>query len=347
MIGALLERTAAPLDVARRATLRLLLRSRAAGAVLSRRDRRLAFIVSVHAVVAFALAVYLPLLLLVLGPVLLGVAHVAADVRHLVLRRELPRWWKAAVAVGCALLIALRVVDVRGASIVRLEMATVAVWLVVAVVSGADVAGSRARALVGLVVVGALGAVAVRWPHATWFAFVHVHNLVALAIWLVLFRKKLSAIAIPAGIITLGAVLLLSGAMVPVTWQVGNRELFGVHLLNTVDWIAPMVSTRLGIALVTSFAFLQSVHYLVWLVAIPQDDVRGEGTPTFRMSARAWMRDFGSWGMLAIALAAGAVLAGALVDVLRTRALYLSLAMFHGYMELALLAYFLARGRAR
>jgi hypothetical protein len=41
-----------------------------------------------------------------------------------------------------------------------------------------------------------------------------------------------------------------------------------------------------------------------------------------------------------------AVLAASFTGVLRTRQVYLSLAMFHGYMELALLAYFFVRGSA-
>jgi hypothetical protein len=349
VIASWLERSVAPLDLARRATLGLVLRHRALGDLLSRRDRRLALVLIAHASIAFVLAVYAPLLLLVLGPVALGVVHVAADVRHLVLRRRLPAWWKGAVAAACVFLVALRVVDVDGTRIALLETTVVLAWLALAVLSGSAIARSRGRVVAGLLVVAALAVVAIGWPHATRLAFVHVHNVVALVAWLVVFRRSPSrgAIVLPLCLIAIGAALLLVGAMVPVTWHAGNRELFGMHLLQAVDWIAPVQSTDAGIALVTCFAFLQSVHYLVWLVVIPQDDVRGEGTLTFRMSARALVRDFGTWGLLAVIVATITVLGAAFVDVLRTRAVYLSLAMFHGYMELALLAFFWARGRAR
>jgi hypothetical protein len=48
--------------------------------------------------------------------------------------------------------------------------------------------------------------------------------------------------------------------------------------------------------------------------------------------------------VLAVLLAALAVLLGAWFDVHRARTLYLSLATFHGYLELALLAFFWVRG---
>src|SRR6185369_16272338 len=39
---------------------------------------------------------------------LFGVAHVASDVRYLVLRRALPRWWVTALVAGCLALFVLR-----------------------------------------------------------------------------------------------------------------------------------------------------------------------------------------------------------------------------------------------
>jgi hypothetical protein len=55
------------------------------------------------------------------------------------------------------------------------------------------------------------------------------------------------------------------------------------------------------------------------------------------------LQDFGARWLAVVALAAFAVVGLALADTVRTRHVYLSLAMFHGYLELALLAYFWAR----
>jgi hypothetical protein len=63
------------------------------------------------------------------------------------------------------------------------------------------------------------------------------------------------------------------------------------------------------------------------------------------MSARSLFSDLGVAGVAATAIAALAVIGGAYFEVHRARSLYLSLAMFHGYLELALLAFFfVARG---
>jgi len=59
---------------------------------------------------------------------------------------------------------------------------------------------------------------------------------------------------------------------------------------------------------------------------------------------RDLIRDFGRSWLTLVVLAAVAVVALAFSDAVRTRHLYLSLALFHGYLELALFGYFWARG---
>jgi hypothetical protein len=106
------------------------------------------------------------------------------------------------------------------------------------------------------------------------------------------------------------------------------------------DWIAPFARPELALGVAGAYVFLQSVHYGVWLSFIPQEELEGQGTLTFRMSARSLLSDLGLRGALAVLLAALAVIVGACFAVHRARGLYLSLAMFHGYLELAMLAYF-------
>jgi hypothetical protein len=101
--------------------------------------------------------------------------------------------------------------------------------------------------------------------------------------------------------------------------------------------------TALGLGLV--YVMLQSVHYSIWLSLIPQDDLRSQGTPSFRMSVRALLRDFPAPWLAAIVALALLVLGASFVDVHRTRQLYLSLATFHGYLELAAGAFLVARGK--
>jgi hypothetical protein len=83
----------------------------------------------------------------------------------------------------------------------------------------------------------------------------------------------------------------------------------------------------------------------VWLRLVPQEDVRAEGTPTFAMSARTLVRDFGAAPLAAIGVTALVVFAAAAaVDVYRTRDLYLSIAAFHAWLELVMLVYFVSAG---
>jgi hypothetical protein len=62
------------------------------------------------------------------------------------------------------------------------------------------------------------------------------------------------------------------------------------------------------------------------------------------MSVRSLFSDLGAPGVAAVVIAASAVLLGACFDLHRARGLYLSLATFHGYLELALLAFLWVRG---
>lgn len=344
---ALVERAVTPLDWARTALYRVALRIGPLAALITRRDRRVALTASLHALVAFVLTVTVPTLLLALGPIFLGVAHVAADLRFLVLRRGLGRLWLGVIAVACAGIVLLRSAQELGAdplAVARGEYALVTLWLGAALLAGAALSRRWVRALGGLLLVALLGAYAQAEPYAVRIAFTHLHNLVALALWLYLFRGRLRAALIPLACIVGFALLLLSGRTYHLTEQLGTLELLGLHVLAASDWLAPGLPFYEAAGLTLSFAFLQSVHYSTWLLVVPQEDVRGQGTVTWRMAARSMTQEFGRVGLALVLLSALAVLVAACFDVHKTRNLYLSLAMFHGYLELALGAYFFARG---
>jgi hypothetical protein len=124
----------------------------------------------------------------------------------------------------------------------------------------------------------------------------------------------------------------------------GLPSAFGLHAFVAADTLAPGVEdVTLALGVVASFAFLQSVHYAVWIHAIPQEATRGEGTLTFRMSFRALVSELG-WPILALsALLILAVPVAGLVAPLRAQTTYLSLSAFHAYLELWALSYFWVR----
>jgi len=343
-----IDRAAAPLDRLRRAVLLTVARRPALGALLARRDERVRLQSLACVACACALTLACPGVLFVAGPALFGVAHVTADARYLVLRRGLPRWWVATLAVGCAALFALRIVEGALAgdrSLAAVEVGIGWTWALAGVAAGfaaSRSAPSARRALVLAPVVAALGVATLRDPPLARLVFAHAHNLVAIALWLYLFRAR-PRFALPAlALLALAVTLLLTGAALP--WVhlggPGAARFVDEMLFAWPAWVPQRTALSLGLV----YVLLQAVHYSVWLALIPQDDARAQGTLSFRMSSRALARDV-PLPLLAVAVVAAlAVLGASFVDVHRTRQLYLSLATFHGYLELAAGAFLVVRG---
>jgi len=344
----------AALERARRAGLRTLapvLRVPAVRRSLVERGARVPVLMTVHAAAAFVVALLAPSLSLVLAPLVLGVPHVAADVRHLVIRRGLPR--TALIALGGAALVLLLVrvlAETHAASeaqAIRAEHALASACLLAGALAGARAGGWRGTAWGALAAALAIGALALRAPRELRIALVQAHNLVAVGIWLLLFRRGGGRTLIPVVAILLGASLLGSGALLGVTFHHGALSVFGLHLGAAADLIAPGAGDARGLALTTMFAFLQAVHYAIWLIAIPQDDGRPRGRPSVSMTCRALVRDLSRVGLGVTVALMVAVGAAGLVAPLRARAIFLSLVTFHAWLELALLLFFVARDGLR
>jgi hypothetical protein len=344
-----LERAAIPLDRVRRALLVGLSRSAIARPIVTRRDQRIRVQALVGVAVVFALTLLAPGVLFVVGPALFGVAHVASDVRYLVLRRDLPRRWTAALGVGCAALFALRGLEATfpgrwpfAATEVGLGWSWAFAGVLAAVAASRSPAAIRRALFAGPAIVALMIAALVR-PSLARLVFAHLHNLVAIGLWLLLFRKG-RRFALPAlTLLALAVVFCVSGRALPYVHFAGPGAARFVDEM-VFAWPAWMPQrTALGLGL--AFVLLQAVHYNVWLAWIPQEDVRCEGTLSFRMSLRSLVRDLPPvWLGLTVLLALG-VLAASFVDVHRTRQLYLSLSSFHGYLELAAGSFLFVRGR--
>jgi hypothetical protein len=342
-----LDRAVAPLDRLRRRVLLGLVGAPALGALLARRDRRLMVHSVASVAVAFALAVLCPGVLFIAGPALFGVAHVAADARYLVLRRSLPRWWAAVVGAGCAALFALRALESAAPGAWPFAATEVAVgwtWAFAGVAAARD-GGAGRRALLAGPAVAALGIVAVSHPFLARVVFAHVHNVLAIGLWVFLFRARRRFALPAAALLAVASALLLSGVALP--WVrldgPGAARLVDESVFAWPAWMPQRTALALGVV----FVMLQSVHYSVWLAFIPQDDLRGEGTLSFRMSLRALKRDFPAPLLAVIVVLAAAVLGASLLEVHRTRQLYMSLATFHGYLELTAATFLLVRGKER
>ncbi len=303
------------------------------GRLYGDRARRVAWGGALSVTLSFVLTLVAPLWLLALGPVLLGVPHLVSDARYLVVRPGLhrggPLAWLAAlplVAAGFG--------------------APAFVTLLALVPAALAARGPVWRTAVALGAWALLTVAAWQWEYPFLYALLHGHNLVALAWWWVLRPRDARAGWVPA-LALAGTVALLFGAAEPVLSLVGGwsapaaRTSFAEFASTT----APFLEAPWALRLVLSFAFLQSVHYGVWLRLVP-DDARERPAPRpFRATWRALEADFGRPLLVAFVALALGIAAWGLFDLAAARGGYLRLAAFHGYLELAAAAYFFARGQ--
>lgn len=334
--------------------------------LLVRRERRLAMLASFGILLALGLSVLAPAWLLLVGPLVLGVPHLASDVRHLVLRRALPRGFLLVVISACLSLVALRGLESIGGLgwlSGRLELSIASLWLAIAWWAGGSARSknglprgkeSEARAQrigIGLgALVALLAVIAQVWPYESRLFLAHAHNLVALLLWVQLFGAGASEgrgrrwVLLPALLCLLSVLALLWVPAQEFTLRNGVLELWGFDVLETSRWLAPFQSLRWSLGLTLCYAALQSMHYTLWLYCIPQSDMRAQGSPTFRMTFKAWVSDFGVFGLALLTLATVALVLGATLNADGARHVYLSIAGFHAYLELALWVFLLRRG---
>lgn len=290
---------------------------------------------------AFLAAVIAPLLLLLVSPLVLGVPHLMADVRYLVAQPGLARRGVGWAAVGGLLLACAVTVDLRWG----LLGAALAPWIVPGPI------GRRVGVGAGL---GALAATAWWAAAPTTVALAHIHNLVAVVLWLVV-AFSLERVGAGGGVArwgvaglgALGAVALLGGACDG--WLAagfGWASLGGLGLDDHAASLAPGSHGPWPARWVATFAFAQAVHYGIWLRVLPEDARDRPSPRTFRASWRALHQDLGGPLLVGSLAVFCGVAAWATIDLVAARAGYLRLALFHGPMELAILGAWLVQGRS-
>jgi hypothetical protein len=324
-----------PFDRVRRGVLRAL--SPWVWPLYVRRDARVGVMGLAGVLVALVTVVSAPLWCLLWAPLLLGVPHLAADVRYLVVRQGLHR--RAGFWLAVVLPVALAWVWPR------------APLALAALVGAAFVARtSRARRLV-LALPASLALVGVAWwePRAS-LILAHAHNVVAVAFWWYWARghgrwRHAVVAGVLAAVLAIGLGVFDGLALRPWALQppVAGFDLGAVvnELSPVSPWLHPVGAVRWALA----FALLQSVHYAMWLRLIPDEDRARTGPRGFVGSYRALAADLGHpavWLVGAVALGA---LAWGLSDAATARMTYLRLAFGHGYLELAVAALLVLEGR--
>jgi hypothetical protein len=297
-----------------------------------KRSLRLTLVAVVSVTVAFLLAVWATLPLLALAPVLLGVPHVASDVRYLLarptgdLRVPARALWPVAVlfAASVALGISGQPVLAAGAGCLAVLVAGLA-------------APASWRARVVFLALGLAGAaVALRHPATAGIAIAQGHNLIAVALAGWLAHRQLAAGWVPAALLVAGIAALATGACDSWLAAAGGS---GRVWSETVAAVAPggldLVLARRWVAI---FAFAQAVHYSAWLRVVP-DALRASARPvSFRRSFALLRADLGGPGARAVVLLSLTFPVAACFSLDGARHAYVGLSVFHGYVELSCLA---------
>ena len=275
-----------------------------------------------------------PFWLLALGPVVLGVPHLVADLSYLVFRPGLDHRRVLWGPVGVPLLLA------------GVGFHSVASGLVACAAMALLARGPVRRKVVALGGTGVLMVAAVAAGETAGLVFAHLHNFIAVLLWWC-WRPRTGGRQLAVPLLFLGvSVLLLAGWIEPwargLAWQPDGLGP-GYHL----SFMAPGVAEPWALRLVLLFAFAQSVHYGVWLRLIPEDD-RPQATPrTFQASARALRADLGLPVLAGAVLVALGIALWAVLDLAAARENYLRMALFHGYLELVAVTWLFVERPAR
>ena len=188
-------------------------------------------------------------------------------------------------------------------------------------------ASTRSATRIGIAAV----ACAPAWVFASQAALLlgHVHNAVAVGL-LILWGPRRFGIGVAVFSAAVYAALLggaADGALTPFA---------GLAPTALAKALAPGIADPWAARLVTAFCFAQLVHYLCWIGLLPVLLRDTPGNP--RPLSTALRADLGLPLLLLGVLGSIALPIAAAWDPARVRSTYLSIVVFHGWMELAVLA---------
>lgn len=255
------------------------------------------------------------------APLVLGVPHLVADVRYLVVQPGLhrrPRW-----ALPGALVVVGGLLDVPA-------LVGVAVAAVAALAAG----GWARRAGVAAAGLGC-AALAHLSPAQATAALAFFHNLIGVALWWA-WRPRAPRMFAVLALLAVSTAALAAGALGDLAAPL-PRDVVAAWNLPGV----PLAAERL----VVLFLFLQAVHYGVWLRLVPEDARRRPAPRPLAQSLVALEGELGRAGVGLAGLATVGVLAWGVLDAQGARAGYLWLASFHAGLEVAVAGLWLIEGR--
>lgn len=285
-----------------------------APALLRHREPRVAVYGVGAIILALGATFAFPLELLAVGPIVLGVPHLVADVRYLVARPALHR--RAEFWLFVAGPAALSFVHPHAS----LSMAAIAGAALIA-------RGSLVPRLFAFGIGVALVFVCAHFGRTADLVVAHGHNLVAIALFVAWSRRQSSH---HLWIVAAFAAGLVAIAFGPARLAESGPLAAG----DVIHAIAPFDDSALATRAVLAFAFAQSVHYAVWLRLVPEADRPRPGLRSFASSLRALTADVGVTLVAVAIVVTVAFAAWGCFSIAGARDGYLRLAIFHGPLEL-------------
>jgi len=292
------------------------------------------------AVVALALALRVPVATAVLGLVAFGALHNVLELRYVTGRFD-------TVLAGpfLALLVAL----VTGVMVCRLlppgngsRAAEIGLSYVLLAVASVRCLGPRRGWLaLSLAVLALAASVSFAFPAYHFVVLSHLHNVVPLFFlweWSASLRPGRRGLfrAVNLGWVLVVPGLILSGLFDPVL-RAAPAALGGLgsfEVAGLVRTYAPpsLVPTDMGVRFLVVFAFMQTMHYVVWIGVLPryapEAAARFDARVPVLRGGRAWLLGLGLAAVLSVAF---------LLDYAGGRSLYAAAASYHAYLEFPVL----------
>ncbi|NUO91764.1 MAG: hypothetical protein HOQ18_13230, partial [Dermatophilaceae bacterium] len=221
-------------------------------------------------------------------------------------------------------------------------------YAVIALAARYGLDGRRRR--VAWAVVGAAAVVSSAFPAYHFVVLTHLHNVVPL-FFLWEWSRRITS---PRGRRAFRAVQLLWVVAIPAVVLLGLvdgslstdpgivRSVVGDGQTVLATSAPPgAAATLLGTRFLTVFAFMQTMHYVVWVALLPR--VAPDASASFEARV-PWVTGPRLWAVGFLAAAVFAVLFG--IDFAQGKALYAALASYHAYLELPVLLAMLVGARS-
>jgi hypothetical protein len=329
------------LDRARQNILRLTLRSNWLAKTYQNYESRNVSGLLIWTLIIFPMALLRPDILLVAGPFVFGYPHVVASYRYLFLRQKFYEKYRSRLFLIFSIFTVITIAIYQSQAF--FSEISFAVWpplLAILALLTAHVTGlQRSKKLFWFGALIGLGFAFFAWQEPLLYAgaILMIHNFTAFAHWIASSRDlKRRNFAIISTILFLAVhVFVLSGGVD--TWLQATR-LQDWKIESTAWFLAswsqdPLVWYRWLVL----YTFGLSLHYYIWLRAIPENEIKS-GTPLcFRLSLQEWRKDLGSTSLFFAILITALGLSVWAIHFKMGQVIYFQIALLHGALELIFL----------